>query len=75
MVSAAKLEANRRRFGARIRAIRLEKGFSQEEFAEECGLHRTYIGGVERGERNISLDNVFKIATALSVQITELFSE
>ena len=57
----------KRTFGQRLRAIRKQRGFSQEGLALACGLDRTYIGGVERGERNISLINIHKIALALSV--------
>lgn len=59
--------------GLEIRRIRLEKGFSQEKLAELTGLHRTYIGGVERGERNISIENIKKIAESLEVKISEIF--
>lgn len=54
--------------GNSIRSIRLEKGLSQERLADIAGLHRTYLGGVERGERNISLLNILKIARALGVR-------
>ena len=60
-------------FGARVRALRSEKGWSQEHFAFECGLHRTYIGAVERGERNVSLENIKKIADTFKIDIAELF--
>jgi len=60
-------------FGARVRALRTEKGWSQEDFAFECGLHRTYIGAVERGERNVSLENIKKIADTFRIDIAELF--
>ncbi len=60
-------------FGARVRALRTEKGWSQEDFAFECGLHRTYISAVERGERNISLENIKKIANTFRINIAELF--
>lgn len=62
-------------FGQRVRELRREKGLSQEALALTCQLDRTYIGGVERGERNISLVNIHKIATALDVSIRELFQE
>lgn len=64
-----------KRFGARVRMLRLSKGYSQESFAEECGLDRTYIGGVERGERNVALRNIEKIAKALGMTLSELFLE
>ncbi len=56
----------RRRFGKNLKSIRQTKGISQEELADLAGLHRTYIGSVERGERNLSLENICKIADALS---------
>jgi transcriptional regulator with XRE-family HTH domain len=59
-------------FGTRLREIRKQKGFSQESLALACGLDRTYIGGVERGERNISLVNIQKIASALGVSAKEI---
>jgi transcriptional regulator with XRE-family HTH domain len=69
------MESVKRRFGRRIREPREEKGWSQEAFAEECGLHRTYIGGIERGERNVGLVNVERIAVALRVSIADLFEQ
>jgi len=60
-------------FGQRVRQLRIEKGYSQEAFALKCRLHRTYIGAVERGERNISLMNIYRIAIALGVSVRELF--
>jgi transcriptional regulator with XRE-family HTH domain len=60
-------------FGARLLKVRKQKGFSQEGLALVCGLDRTYIGGVERGERNISLINIYKIALALGVAPKEFF--
>ena len=60
-------------FGARVRALRTKKGWSQEDFAFECGLHRTYIGAVERGERNVSLENIKKIADTFKIDMAELF--
>ena len=58
-------------FGERVRSIRKDKGLSQETLALQCVLDRTYIGGVERGERNISLLNIYKIADALGIQPRE----
>ncbi len=68
------MERVTRRFGQRIRELREEKGWSQERFAEASGLHRTYIGGIERGERNVSLVNIERIASALGVPIADLFA-
>ncbi len=63
----------RRRLGSKIRQLRSQKGFSQESFAEVCGLHRTYIGSVERGERNLTLASIETIAKALTTSIARLF--
>ncbi len=59
-------------FGNHIRNFRKQAGMSQERLAEVCGLHRTYIGAVERGERNVSLINIVALARALDVKPTEL---
>ena len=61
----------KKHFGARVREVRKSKGLSQESLSLMCGLDRTYIGGVERGERNISLVNAYKIADALEVSPRE----
>jgi transcriptional regulator with XRE-family HTH domain len=61
------------KIGKRIRELRKAKGFSQESFANEVGLDRTYMGSVERGERNIAVLNLIKIAKALKVELGELF--
>jgi transcriptional regulator with XRE-family HTH domain len=57
-----------------LRKLRDERGYSQEELAERAGLHRNYVGGVERGERNVALENIVKLARALSVSPRELFA-
>jgi len=60
-------------FGKRIRELRLVHGLSQEKLAEIADLHRNYVGGVERGERNVSLVNIVKLAHGLSVRPIKLF--
>ena len=60
------------RFGARVRGLRLSKGYSQESFAAKCGLDRTYVGGIERGERNLALRNIENIAKTLEISLSEL---
>jgi len=62
-----------KRFGASIKALRLARGWSQERLAYECELDRSYVGGVERGERNVSLVNIYKIAKALKVAPARMF--
>jgi transcriptional regulator with XRE-family HTH domain len=59
-------------FGRRVREIRLQRGLSQEKLAERADLHRNYVGGVERGERNISLLNIVKLAHGLNVRPAKL---
>ena len=66
-------EAIKVAFGRRLRKLRTEKGLSQEALALDCDLDRTYIGGIERGERNVSLINIEKIAAALGIPVRELF--
>lgn len=65
----------RGKLGQAVRALRTEAGYSQESFADACKLHRTYIGSVERGETNISLDNLERIARTLKVPVSRLFLE
>ncbi len=61
-------------FGKRLKATRNSLGYSQERLAELAGLHRTYVGGVERGERNISLINIWQVADALGIDPSALFA-
>ena len=62
------------RFGQAVRKARTAAGLSQEELAERCGLDRSYIGGVERGQRNPTVSVIEKIAEGLGVTLAELFS-
>jgi transcriptional regulator with XRE-family HTH domain len=62
-----------RKLGERIRKLRSLKGWSQEEFADVSGLHRTYIGAVERGEKNLTISTLCTIAKTLDTSIAQLF--
>ena len=66
-------DLDRKRFGKRIRTLRLAKGWTQEELANQSGLHPTYVGGIERGERNVGLENILKLARALGLRPAALF--
>jgi transcriptional regulator with XRE-family HTH domain len=61
--------------GHRIRELRVQRGWSQEEFADVCGVHRTYMGHLERGEKNVSFSSLVRVAAALSLPISELFTD
>lgn len=61
-------------FAENLRATRIAKGFSQESLAALCGLHRTYVGSVERGERNVSIDNMEALAIALDTDLPDLLN-
>jgi transcriptional regulator with XRE-family HTH domain len=65
----------RKVFAKRLRQIRQIRGLSQEQLADLVGLHRTYVGSVERGERNVSIDNMERFAQALEIDLTELLTE
>jgi transcriptional regulator with XRE-family HTH domain len=65
--------SDKTRFGKKIRELRLAKGWTQEDLAERTGLHSTYVGGVERGRRNLGLDNLLKVARALGEHPSALF--
>jgi len=69
--TAIKIE---KKFGKHVRALRERAGYSQEQLADLAGIHRTYLGGIERGERNPSLKNIQRIAKALKVPMDELFN-
>ncbi len=62
------------RFGQRVRELRKEQGYSQENFAYACELDRTYVGGIERGERNVALRNIERIADTLGISVAELMA-
>jgi transcriptional regulator with XRE-family HTH domain len=65
----------RKQFGDHLRSARVAKGLSQEELADRSGLNRTYVGSVERGERNVSLLNIHKLAAALGVAPSTLLDD
>ncbi len=77
MPRVSKAIAVRRRgaFGRRLRALRTERGLSQEALADLAGINRTYVGSVERGERNIALDNIHAFADALGVSTALLVAD
>lgn len=60
--------------GANLRRLRARRGWSQEALADHAGIHRTYVGSVERAERNISINNICRLAWALGVEVRELFA-
>jgi transcriptional regulator with XRE-family HTH domain len=74
-VSQAKVNNPRIAFGRAVRKLRLAKGLSQEDLAELADIHRTYVGDVERGTRNISLMNMARLAAALDVPLSHLIRE
>ena len=63
------------RFGQQVRNLRQRKAMSQEELAARAGVHRTYIGMIERGEKNVTIISMMKIATALDIEISELLKD
>lgn len=65
----------KQKFGDKIKFFRLEKGWSQEKLALEAGIDRTYLPGIEKGERNVSITVVEKLAIALGVEIVDFFDE
>jgi transcriptional regulator with XRE-family HTH domain len=67
------MRSPQQRLGKRIRQLRLKKGWTQEQLAERTNRHWTYIGGIERGERNVTLQVIADIARALGVEIQALF--
>ena len=67
-------EGARLRFAANLRASRKARGWSQEELAAISGLHRTYVGAIERGERNVSIDNIERLAKSLDLDVLDLLA-
>ncbi|WP_078861554.1 helix-turn-helix domain-containing protein [Streptomyces sp. NRRL F-5650] len=67
-----RIQRQRAAFGHRVREHRLSAGLSQEELAEKAGIHRTYVSSLERGQRNVSLDNIIALARALKVDAAQL---
>lgn len=65
---------NKKKIGSNLREIRKKRKMSQVILAEEAGLNRTYIGEIERGEKNMSLNTMSKLAKALKIEITDLFN-
>jgi transcriptional regulator with XRE-family HTH domain len=63
------------KFGQKVRKERQDQGFSQEALATKAGVHRTYIGMIERGEKNITLLNIYKISKALGISVSDLTKE
>lgn len=72
LCSVPKWESDLKKFGEAVRDERLGQGLSQEELAHRAGLDRSYVGGVERGERNVSLLNILKIVRALGIEASRL---
>lgn len=64
----------RKQFGDKVREMRKKLGLSQEELGFKANIHRTYIGAIERGEQNVSLDNIGKLAKTLKIKLAELFN-
>ena len=71
----AKRASGRRVLAKNMRRMRHLRGWSQEDLAEEAGLHRTYIGAVEREERNVSIDNIERIAVALETSLSDMLDD
>lgn len=67
------MQEAKKRLGKRVAELRRKRGFSQEAFAHECGFHRSYMGAVERGEKNLTIAMIEKIAKAFGITFAELF--
>jgi transcriptional regulator with XRE-family HTH domain len=73
-VGTVEIDSELRDVGARLRAMRLEAGLSQEDLADRSGLHRNYIGGIERGERNVGIKAILSICRALKRSPGDIFA-
>jgi|NGEPerStandDraft_6_1074524.scaffolds.fasta_scaffold48385_3 transcriptional regulator with XRE-family HTH domain len=60
-------------FGRTVKTLRSKRGLSQEELAHRCGIHPTYLSGIERGKRNVALENIYRIAQGLRLSLVDLF--
>jgi transcriptional regulator with XRE-family HTH domain len=67
-------EALLKALGQRVRELRAKRGYSQEAFADRCGVHRTFMGTIERGETNLSFQNLVKVANALGITLAQMLS-
>ncbi len=74
MSEAVAFESARQRLARRLRAERAKIGISQEELADRAHIHRTFVGSVERAERNVSIDNIERLAIALEIDIAQLLT-
>ena len=70
--SAQSKQTGRQRVAVNLRALRAERGISQEELAHRAGIHRTYVGSIERAERNVSIDSIERLSVALGVDLVDL---
>jgi transcriptional regulator with XRE-family HTH domain len=73
-MNSKQIKTTQKEFGEKVRELRLAKGLSQEELGFRANIHRNYVGGIERGERNPCLNNIVSIADALDISPAELFS-
>ena len=63
------------RFGRVVRELRHQRGWSQEQFADKCGLHRTYVGSIERGEKTVTIETAQKLARSFEISLSQLFEK
>lgn len=63
----------KKHFGEKVKTLRCKSGLSQEELAHRSGIHPTYLSGIERGKRNVALENIYRLAKGLGLSLTDLF--